>query len=249
MTQRCGPLAAEVTRPESEKFTSALVLVHGLWERAAAWRRFAGFLAHRGWHCIALERREGAGDVAVHVADLRAALAALDAPAVLLGHDLGANLALACGDAARAVVALTPLVAPPFAPAPSALEQAGTWLSRWRGAPLRAPGGRWSDSYPHRDVAEPPALLAQTRAGGPPLGHLATPSVVFAMDSDLVSAGDAVARMAEHVGAELHTIAGVGHAVLSDPRWESVVDATHRWIVRRLGVDLLAMYDEAMNPE
>src|SRR5262245_39904138 len=115
MTQCFGPLAAEVTRPESEKFTVPLVLVHGLWERAAAWRRFAGSLAHRGWHCIALERRDGAGDVAVHVADLRAALAGLDAPAVLLGHDLGANLALACGDAARAVVALAPLIAPPFA--------------------------------------------------------------------------------------------------------------------------------------
>ena len=249
MTQRFGPLAAEVTRPESEKFTVSLVLVHGLWERAAAWRRFAGFLAHRGWHCIALERRDGAGDVAVHVADLRAALAGLDAPAVLLGHDLGANLALACGDAARAVVALAPLVAPPFASAPAALEQAGTWLSRWRGAPLRPPRGRWGEAYPNRDIAEPSALVAQSLAGGPPLVPVSVPSVVFAMENDLITPPDAAARMAQHVDAELRTIAAVGHAVLSDPRWESVVDATHRWIVQRLGIDLLAMYDEAMNPE
>src|SRR4029453_18774510 len=106
---RFGPLDAEVTRPETDKFTAPLVLVHGLWDRAAVWRRFAGYLAHRGWQCIALVRRGEVSDVATHVSDLRTAIAAVDAPPVIVGHDFGALLALHCGDVARAVVALAPL--------------------------------------------------------------------------------------------------------------------------------------------
>src|SRR5262245_21398394 len=140
---RFGPLLAEITEPESERYTAPLLLLHGLWERASQWRRFAGYLAHRGWRCLALERRADVTDLAEHVGDLRAAVAVLGSSPVIVGHDLGAVLALHCADRARAVVALAPLVGPPLAPPPPALLQAGSWFARWRGAPLRAPGGRW----------------------------------------------------------------------------------------------------------
>src|SRR5215831_4692050 len=157
MAVRFGPLRAEVTDPESERFTAPLVLVHGLWAGAAVWRRFAGYLAHRGWRCIALERRADAGlDLGAHADDLGAAIAALDAPPVVVGHDLGALLALRCAEGGRAVVALAPLVAPPHA-----LQRAGTWLTRWRGTALSPP----PVGYPLRDRTEPAALIKQVLAG------------------------------------------------------------------------------------
>jgi pimeloyl-ACP methyl ester carboxylesterase len=252
MPERIGPLLAEVTNPEREKFTAALVLVHGLWERAPAWRHFAGYLAHRGWRCVAVERRaEAPADLTAHVADLRAALAALGAPPVVVGHDLGAVVALHCAAAARAVVAVAPLAGPPFAAPPAALQRAGNWYARRRGAPLRAPRGAWRRAYPAAEVAEPAALVRQIAAGEPPLPVPtgAAPRAVFAPHDDEVSSAAAAGALARHVGAELHVLRGVGHAVLSAPGWEAHVAAVHRWIIQRLGVDLLALYDEAMQPE
>lgn len=250
MAQRVGPLSAEISNAESEKYTAPLVLVHGLWERAAAWRRFTGYLGHRGWHCIAVERRGDVADVARHVADLRAAIAALDAPPVVLGHDLGANLALACRDVARATVALAPLVGPPYGAAAAALQRAGSWLSRRRGAPLRPPGGRWAAAYPRRDSLEAAALVRQVIDGVavPAAVGSPAPCVVVAMEEDVVTPLAASQALAEHTGCELLRVPG-GHAALSEPGWENGVAAIHRWIVQRLGVDLLAFYEEAMNPE
>jgi pimeloyl-ACP methyl ester carboxylesterase len=251
MNDRIGPLRAEVTHPESEKFTAPLLLVHGLWERARAWRRFAGYLAHRGWRCIAVERRDDVVDVEAHVADLRAAIAALDAPPVVLGHDLGALLALRCADTARAVVALAPLVGRPLAEPSPAFAAAGTWLARRRSGFLRAPRGRWRSAYPNRDVAEPSALLRQIRAGepvlAPPSG--AAPCTVFAVQADTVTAAAAAEALARHVHADLQLVPGLGHAALDAPGWEAVVAAVHRWIIQHLGTDLLALYEESMWPE
>jgi alpha-beta hydrolase superfamily lysophospholipase len=246
-----GPLHAEITRPESEKFTAPLVLLHGLWERPPAWRRFAGYLAHRGWHCIALERRPDASDIAAHLADLRAAIAALDAPPVLLGHDFGGLLALHCAEIARAAAAVAPLVGPPLVASLPALEHAGSWLARRRGAPLHAPRGRWSNAYPIRDIAEDAGLLKQILAGAlPPLAAPGeTPRAVFGTEADEIVEPSALRAFANAAGAEVHMLDRGGHAILDTPGWERVVAAVHRWIIQELGVDLLALYDESMQTE
>jgi len=251
MAIHCGPLRAEVTAPESEKFTAPMVLVHGLWERASTWRRFAGYLAHRGWRCIALERRaDAAADLMAHVADLRVALDALDAPPVVVGHDLGAVFALHCAERARAIVGLAPLVGAPLADPPPALARAGSWLARWRGVPLGPPGGRWRSAYPSREVVEPAALVRQVFDHiPPPTPAPALPSLVLALEDDPTTPLTAARTLAQHVGAELITLPGANHAALVGPGWEAHVAAAHRWIIQRLGVDLLALYDEAMSPE
>ena len=248
---RVGPLRAEVTGPESERFTAPLVLVHGLWARAAVWRRFAGYLAHRGWRCIALERRAEVSDIAAHAADLRAAIAALDAPPVVIGHDLGALLALYCADAARAVIGVAPLVGQPIAAPAPALRHAGTWLARLRRTPLRAPRGRWRSAFPDRDAVEPATLVHQLLSEVPPLATTASarPCALFAMRDDEVTSAAAAQALAKDVGAELHAIPVTGHAVLVAPGWEECVAAAHRWIIQRLGVDLLALYEESIQPE
>jgi pimeloyl-ACP methyl ester carboxylesterase len=252
MTTRIGPLDAEVTDPESDKFTAPLVLVHGLWERATAWRRFAGYLSHRGWRCVAVQRRrDAAADLAAHVRDLQAAIASLEAPPVVVGHDLGAVLAFQCADRARAVVGLAPLIGPPLAAPPAALAHAGSWLARLRGGALRAPAGRWRHAYPLRDVVEPAALVREVVAGAlpAPLAIGETPCGVFVGEGDDVLSVTAARAFAQHVGGELALLAGAPHAILQAPGWESHVAAVHRWLVQRLGVGLLALYDEAMSPE
>jgi pimeloyl-ACP methyl ester carboxylesterase len=240
-----GPLAAEVTNPESEKFTASLLLVHGLWERPTTWRRFAGYLAHRGWRCVAVERRADAVDLAAHVRDLCAAVAALEAPPIVIGHDLGGILALGCSGIVRALVALAPLVASPVAAPPAALQHAGNWLARWRGAPLHAPRGRWRNAYPNREVAEPAPLVRQILSAASPLERPAGdgPRAVFAAEEDEVTPVPVAEALAQHVGAELQVIPGAGHDVLTAPGWETRVAALHRWMIRRSGVDLLALYD------
>jgi len=248
MAVRFGPLRAEVTDPESERFTAPLVLVHGLWAGAAVWRRFAGYLAHRGWRCVALERRADAElHLGAHADDLDAAIAALDAPPVVVGHDLGALLALRCAERARAVVALAPLVTPPLAAPPQALQRAGTWLTRWRGGPLSPP----PLGYPLRDRTEPAALIKQVLAGElpPPSPSGVAPRAVCAVQDDPITAMPAARALADHVGAELHVLPGADHCAVLAPGWEAHVAAIHRWIIQRLGVDLLALYDESMQTE
>jgi pimeloyl-ACP methyl ester carboxylesterase len=242
---RFGPLTGEVLNPETEKFTAVIVLVHGLWERPAVWRRFAGYLAHRGWRCVVLER--GDGDLAAQAAALRAATAAVDARAVLVGHDLGASLALACSDAAAAVVALAPLLLPPLADTTAALQHAGNWLRRWRGGRLRPPGGVWARAYPHRDLDEPADLIRRVIAGSELVAprHPDLPRAVFAMERDELTPAAGARQYAEQIAADFEIVAGATHAILDRPEWERCVGAVHRWIVRRLGVELLALYDEA----
>lgn len=244
MPPSLGPLPVEVTEPESAKFTAPLVLVHGLWERAAVWRRFAGYLAHRGWRCLAVELsgETFGGDVAARIGALRAALAAADSTPIVVGHDLGAQLASRCADATRALVAIAPLVG-----APEALRAAGTWLARRRGAPLRPPRGQWRENYADAEVREPAALIAHILAGAlqAPPPSAPVPAAVFASARDPLLDEPLARRFADAIGADFHLLQQPGHAVLNRDGWEGSVAAIHRWIIQRLGVDLLALYDEA----
>src|SRR6185295_16922768 len=110
-------------------------LVHGLWSSVPMWRSFTGYLSHRGWSCFAVElRRTDAAavqDVQALIADLRVMVGMLDAPPVIVGHDLGGVIAQHCAAAARALVSLAPLVLPPLTTdAPQALRDAGSMLAR-----------------------------------------------------------------------------------------------------------------------
>jgi pimeloyl-ACP methyl ester carboxylesterase len=246
MPSQLGPLPVEITEPESAKFTAPLLLVHGLWSRAAAWRRFAGYLAHRGWRCLAvdlgaIEALSARGDA------LRSAITSVEVPPVVLGHDLGATLALRCGDVSRAIIALAPLVGPPFADPAPALRSAGSWLARRRAAPLRAPRGEWQTVYPNADLREPAGVVHDIVAGGLRLVPLprALPALVFSGDHDRLLDVTRAAAFADRIGAEHQLLQGAGHAILDEPNWEDRVAAVHRWIIQRLGVDLLALYEEA----
>jgi len=244
MAQTLGPLTAEFGRPESTKFTAPLVLVHGLWDEPGSWRRFTGFLSHRGWSCVAVgwPERVRSASLVEREAMLRQAIDALDDRPVVLGHDMGGLLALRTADASRAAIALAPLV--PGLPMP--IAQAGTWLQRVRGASL-SPGRAFASSYPAARQTEDPAVLrdlADGPAAGTASGPSATLALVVAGADDPVSPPESVRSIASAFGAAIEVIAGA-HALHIDDGWEVTAGLIHRWLVKSLGEDLLALYEEA----
>jgi pimeloyl-ACP methyl ester carboxylesterase len=103
-------LSAETIHPEGPRYAASLVLVPGLWTPADACRRFAGYLAHRGWesHVVDLERH---GGVVARGTAVASYAAELSVPPILIGHDAGAWVALeaAVHRPPAAVVLLAPL--------------------------------------------------------------------------------------------------------------------------------------------
>jgi len=247
MQRRLGPLRAEVIEAESPKFTAPMLLLHGLWARASVWRRFMGFLSHRGWQCVAVERERGSlGAPERALTQILEAIAVLEAPPVIVGHDVGALFALLAAGHARAVVALAPIVPPPTAPAaPRLLRHAGTWLQRIFGRPLSPPREYRSDLR-HADVREPPSLVRALTTGPlllPPLPP-AVPSVVWVAANDPVMPMETARALATHTGAELRVCSTGGHDLPSADGWEGRVSDIHRWVIQRLGSELLAFYED-----
>src|SRR2546426_12703787 len=110
---------AEVYRAESAKFAAPLVLIHGLWSGPWMWRQFSQYLSHRGWTSYALSWRATAraslwSSVLAALDDF---VRPLDVPPIVIGHDLGAHLALHLAGT-QAAVALPPPAAGPAAPPP-----------------------------------------------------------------------------------------------------------------------------------
>jgi pimeloyl-ACP methyl ester carboxylesterase len=256
MERRIGPLWADVIEPESAKFTSPLLLIHGLWSSASLWRSFVGYLAHRGWLCVCVHLRHrqpgvGPASVAKHVENLRGVVAALPGKPVAIGHDLGALLAFQIAGEAAAAVALAPLVTLPVA-SPVPVRGAG-WVDRLLRRPLRAPGGRWRAQYvPHFHTGrEPQALLRELLQDEIPVAPLsdATPGLILAGEQDPVTPVVAARALSGAVGAALRVESGAGHALPIEAGWERRVSDLHRWIVQQLGRPLLALYDEPMDEE
>jgi pimeloyl-ACP methyl ester carboxylesterase len=251
MESRIGHLGVETIAAESQKFTAPMLCVHGLWCTAAVWRRFMGFSAHRGWTCIAVNLR-GRGSAAAprigrvrftdFLDDLWAALAACTAPPVVVGHDLGALLALQCdAPAARAVVGVAPLL--PGAPN-RALTAWRARLAMWRRAPLPPPrraiaaaylGGARMTPVPDSSTAARDACAG--RVVLPPAARL--PTLMIAGGGDPFSPPAAVEQLAQRMGADFRIVQAAGHAMPWDTGWERCVAEVHRWLVRTLGQPLL----------
>jgi pimeloyl-ACP methyl ester carboxylesterase len=261
MQRRIGQVVIESTAAESLKFAAPLVFIHGLWCTAAVWRRFMGFFAHRGWACAALNLRghaqSGRGVAlasvrfADYLTDVSDVLAACTAPPVLVGHDLGGLLALASAPAARAVVALAPVV-------PRNLSTAGhplllSWRARLALAcarPLPAPRRTIGAAYfgvdvPGGTTPDSSAVARELARGAitlPVCG--AVPALVLAGSADRFAPAHDVKRLAMHVGASFRCIEEAGHALPWVPGWEQRGAEIHRWLIQTLGDGLLLLREE-----
>jgi pimeloyl-ACP methyl ester carboxylesterase len=257
MERRVGHALIETIAAESAKFTAPMVLVHGLWCTAAVWRKFMGYLAHRGWTCHAVNlRRPGeriaAPRLADYLDDVRGVIAACAAPPVVVGHDLGALLALQCtAPNVRARVALAPLVPRPLAATPNrALMRTASRLAMWRAQPLPVPRGRlaaacFGSGVPGGTHPDSSAAARDLISGNLRLSFDTTaPSLVIAANDDPFSPPQDVEALAAQCGATLRRIPNAGHPLPWEIGWEQRVPEIHRWLVQTLGEDLLALREE-----
>ncbi len=262
MQRRVGSVSIETVAAESPKFTAPMLLVHGLWCTAAVWRKFMGYLAHRGWTCHAVNLRgRGAADTGARLGevklrdyldDLRQVIAACDAAPVLLGHDLGGLLVLHQDvPAPRAAVALAPLVPRTLATTPNrALTHWATRLAMLRACPVPAPRGQLGDDYFAREgqggTTDDSGVVVRelTRENIPLAVERCVPTLLLAGERDPFCPPADVERLAHHVGATFRCVQGAGHAMPWEPGWEKRVGEIHRWLVQQLGDGLLASPDE-----
>lgn len=117
--------------PERRSRRKPLYLLHGELGGSWLWERYLSYFAQRGWEGHALNLRAhfwsdtadlASLDLASYVADAEAGLAALGRPAVLVGHGLGALLALKVAErlGAAGLVLISPALPRPIRPeAPS----------------------------------------------------------------------------------------------------------------------------------
>jgi pimeloyl-ACP methyl ester carboxylesterase len=261
MQRRVGHTVIETVAAESAKFTAPIILIHGLWCSATAWRRFMGYFAHRGWtcHALTLRRRDaavphaeiGAVRFADYLNDVREVLTACEAPPVVIGHDLGGLLAVHLrAPTVRAVVALAPLV--PRAVQGGGHPVAATLRARWairRSAPLPPPHGRWrvrTLGAATVDVRPDSSQVLRDLNLGPfeDLTACGVPTLLVSGGYDSVSPPAAVERLARAVGGAMHVIADGHHALPWEPGWQRCVSEIHRWLVQALGEPLLAMRED-----
>jgi pimeloyl-ACP methyl ester carboxylesterase len=257
MQRRLGQVVVESIAAEHPKFTAPLVLIHGFWCTAPMWGQCMGHLAHRGWTCHAPDLRERdsqAGRIdtlrfADHMGAVRSVIEACDAPPVVVGHDLGGLLALACElPAVRAVVAMAPLVPRVAAvTAHPALRWWPTRLAALRSRPLPPPPRRVGMAYfggaVPGGVLPDSALLARELASDsfrlPGAGPV--PKLALAGGRDPFSPPHAVDRLAYQCGATSCRIEEASHAMPWEPGWEDRMSEIHRWLIQTLGEPLLAL--------
>lgn len=243
---------------ESEKFTAPLLFVHGLWCDANVWRRAMGYCAHRGWTCHALTLPRVAAD-GVSAADLpawiervRAQVRRFDAAPVLIGHDVGAWLAMTMTAEVRAVVALAPLLATTIEPAIRALVPAWrlAW-SGWRGMRVDLPARGAARLYRGEATGlgeVVPEAAGFLRALPDRLQSLprplAGPTLIVGGAADEFAPPASVRACADRCGADYEIMATGRHPLPWETGWEKTMGQVHRWLVRRLGEELLLPQEE-----
>ena len=247
-------LTAETLHAEGPRYTAAIVCVPGLWSGLTVWRRFAGYLGHRGWESHLLEVRGVGGGIVGRATAVAEDVAELATPAVVLGHDAGGLIALEAArrTAAAAVVLIAPLV-PGSRPARRLVLGARSLFALVAGTPVPPPARAWLDFDPVPaelvDAIAPDDAVAVRdvvwgRSRPAPAG--AVPGLLLAGDRDALLPPAEARRLAASVGADVAMLEGAGHWPFVGPSWQRAVAVVHRWLVQRLGEPLLDLYAETM---
>lgn len=244
------------SHPEAATDKPPLLLIHGLHEAAWAWERWMPAAAERGWPCYALSLRghggSGGGEDLARTPlrhfehDVLQAIAGLPQPPVIVGHSTGGLLTqrILHRYPARAGVLLAPL-------SPWAGWRVGVNALRLHPPTfLRAITGKevdpprrflFSDRLPqdeadvHLERMGEESMLVNLESQIPrrPLQTKAPVLVVGAADDALIDVVDLV-RLARHYGTRPHVFRGMGHALMLDVGWESVLDLVLGWLERTL---------------
>ena len=262
--EKRSPLAIDLYSPERKKYKAPLILLHGLWSSSACWMPWATHFANLGWECRAVNLRGRFGaDAAAElkrlsfaecVSDVREVFRAAPFPSVVVAHDLGALIALKAleGEKASALVLLAPL--PPadvVSEPPRAVKllrlkysalmllrrpfriEAGDFQKLWLGAPA-------SEGDADCLVPDAPALIQTFFARRVDVARdpSCAPILIAAARDDRVVAPAALGAFAARLGAELREVPG-GHWLIGEEGGEETVRDLHRWIVQKLGGEIL----------
>lgn len=249
------PTATPV-HPEGPRYAASIVFLSGLWAPPRVWRPVASYLGHRGWSGTLLDVREGGGGIAARADRVVEHVQALSSPAILVGHDAGAPIALAAAARipVRAVVLLSPLVAG----APGTHGVAWSRRLPWalvRRHPIAPPtgtiGAAFAAGVPADTRAafadEDPRVLSELvrRSRVPRLDPLPPALVLRGAADPVVSAADA-RGLAADLAADYDEMPEQGHWPHLGPAWQDCARRLHRWLVQRLGETELEFYAEAM---
>ena len=249
--------------PAGKAFATPLVFVHGAWHGPWCWERhFLDYFSAKGYSCYAITlRNHGTGPVhrprgsriADYVQDLSAAVEALSAPPVLIGHSMGGFVVQKYLEGARpAGVALLASVPPQGVLA--------TTLRIMRRFPLQFLRANLTMRlYPlveseelcrHFFLSEsidPDVLREVTQkvvdesylafldmlALTLPRAKTAPPMIVLGGAEDTIFRPREVERTAERYGADLQILPGLAHDLMLDTGWKAAADALAGWLEAR----------------
>jgi len=234
-------LSATAVHPEGPRYRAALLFLPGLWSGPGIWKAAASFLAHRGWEGYLL----APGPVGAVVAFA----AALERSVVFVGHDGGGVVAL---QAAARVQAAAVVWAAPLVPGGRAVRSA---VSPWRvlsalvlGSEVPRPDA-WMRHVPPSGWAvdeEPARPVVDVVRGRVPVTPAGVPTALVFGDDDALCGDEDRTWLMRRLGADAIAAPGPGRAPFAGPQWRNATGLLHRWLVQRLGENLLELYEEAM---
>lgn len=250
-------LYVESWLPERRSRRKPLYLLHGELTGSWLWERYLSYFAQRGWEGHALNLRAhfwsdtadlATLDLASYVADAEAGLAALGRQAVVIGHGLGALLALkvAEGMGAAGLVLISPALPRPIAPqAPPHVVRLVPPIFRheligWAGAPeqVRRQDPDLTDAdvrrVQHMMGAESGAARREMLEGLPIEREAlrSIPTLVLSGGLDRLFPGTDAERLAQWLGAEHQPFGAHSHfgLVIGERSHEQVADAIRSFL-------------------
>ena len=253
--------------PEKPKFKSAILLVHGLWTGSWCWQTWATHFCNLGWDCWAVNlhgRSEAAsfdtstsGTWKLVAEELTHVTHSLLSPPIVLAHSSGALVALKAAEetAFSALVLASPLP-PQNAPIP---RSRAVRLLRLKYLPLMYLGHsfRIEEKDLRKNFLAPLAEKVQAEisrkmvAESSQLVHeilksrvvieprrIRCPDLVLAGSQDRLITPASSRQLAEWLGADFREYPDQGHWII-ESNGEPIVRDIHRWLVQRLGDEVL----------
>jgi pimeloyl-ACP methyl ester carboxylesterase len=260
-----GRFAAQLERPQTEKFAWPILLLPDLFATRRHLSLLAGYFATIGWTVYladfltanATDSPQSQPCFADVVAQVGEMLRTLGRDAIVAGHGAGGLIALKMADhpGIKAAVAFAPLIPrfrSPF------FRGARNRFALWRGNPLKPPSGRTlfelvADADPFHRAQLIEALVPASGIIAREILHgeimfanpdTGAPRLIVAGDADIFAPHDRTSAFAASVGAKLATLEGRGHWIIGGRALERAVARAQRFLVRSLGAELLLLYED-----
>lgn len=267
MQQTIAGLLTDHYPPESGKFKAPLLLVHGLWSASWCWHRWATHFCNLGWECLAINLRGRFGQNPFEdlrrlnfddcVEDLKTVVKSAAFPPVVVGLNLGAAVAVKAAETIKAAALV--LVSPAPLRNVDAPRSRAQRLLRLKYLPLiylrrpfridkkdftayfltGLPKGLQQQIF-QRTVPDSSFLAREFFAPSASLDRdsLNCPILTLAGQADQISPPAATRDIALWLGADCQEYAAQGHWLLEQDS-EAIVRDIHRWLVQKLGDEIL----------